>query len=124
MRDHETIVEDLAKARVGYHAAANTLPAPKLQELAVGIARLQAEEVNALRVGAIPCQGCGELPHAMHKGPASYEIGCLNCKPRPEPSPDNPRMIVMTQPRARGESAQAAVAAWNRGNATKRNREG
>lgn len=124
MRDHDTIAADLAKAKQAYHDAVETQPAPKLRELEARIVALQAEGVDVLRAGAIPCKGCGELPHAMMKSPGVFEVGCLACKPTRVPSKDNPRMAVLTEPRARGSSAAEAVKAWNAGNHTRKNVEG
>lgn len=121
MRDHDTIAAELVKAKQAYHDAVDIEAPRKLRELEGRIVALQAEAVDTLRVGAIPCKGCGNLPHAMMKSPGVFEVGCLACKPTKAPSRDNPRMAVVTEPRARGATAAEAVKAWNSGNHTRKN---
>lgn len=117
MKDYETLAEELVEAKAEYHDAANTLPAPKLREMTDRIDAIQAEIVVVLSEGADPCPDCQQPPHAMHKAPGVFEMGCLNCEPKEEPrKPDqDPHIVIITKPCSRAATARAAVKAWNEG---------
>ena len=82
--------------------------AEKEAQLESGLKTAKVADLKAARkalsdhiaMGANPCPECNQLPHGMRKNPATYEVGCITC-PKPK--------------RARGNSAQAAVIRWNRG---------
>lgn len=97
-RTERTIRAELATALENYRAAVPVLPGPECEKLDKIAKALQVELSQFLSRGANPCPLTGLVPHGMKKRPGVYEVGPI----------DSPL-------RARGETAEEAVEAWNAG---------
>lgn len=124
MRDEQTVLNELVKAREDYHKVADSLPAAKLAVRSSAIKALMRELSDVIANGASVCPLCGKRPHGRQKTPAYsdshgqheavYEVVCLNCRPKFELVVNHPELAKKIEMRAQGTGSPAsAVLAWN-----------
>lgn len=100
MRKIKEIQADLAAAKADWNENSGEMSANAARLASENIKQLTAELGAAIAEGAKSCPECGAAAHGV-KVAGGYEIGCL--------SPHNPPL------RARGETREDAVDAWNTG---------
>lgn len=100
MRRIKEIQADLAAAKADWNENSGEMPANAARLASENIKQLTTELGAAIAEGARPCPECGAGAHGV-KVAGGYEIGCL--------STHNPPL------RARGETREDAVDAWNAG---------
>ena len=96
-RTYKQILSDLTAAKAAWHENSRTMLPDDADEASANIKRLMAELSAAITEGAVPCPKTGEKPHGV-KTAKGYEIGSLGAPLR-----------------ARGDTIEEAVAAWNSG---------
>lgn len=115
----DDVKKELEAALKRYREIANG-PADAARAASEDVKRLQRELSSAIvtsGAGAMPCQGCGNVPHGIEHQVAErgrleveYEVGCLVCPPVTHPSDGTLRRRA-----ARAQRPRVAVEMWNFG---------